>query len=129
MKLRLKGDSIRLRLGRSEVSSLIESGIVEESTHFDVFGRDRLVYALISDPAISRVTATFESGRIRVLVPSDRVREWGQSDDLGIEATQPAPGGRVLKILIEKDLECLDAPPEESQADAFPRVGHGIACA
>jgi hypothetical protein len=31
--------------------------------------------------------------------------------------------------LIEKDLECIDAPVEESQADAFPRTSHGVACA
>jgi len=38
---------------------------------------------------------------------------------VGLEGSQPA-GGEPLRILIEKDFECLDAAPGESQDDAFP---------
>ncbi len=52
-----------------------------------------------------------------VLRPTGRdLRDPGDSD------------GALLKILIEKDLECIDATVEESQEDAFPRLDHGVAC-
>ncbi len=47
---------------------------------------------------------------------------------VGIDAIQTISGGSSLRILIEKDLECIDAPVEESQEDAFARQGHGVAC-
>jgi hypothetical protein len=129
MKLRIKGNSIRLRLGRSEVAQMITSGFVEESTTFDPAGRQRLTYRLVSTPDVAAVSATFESATLIVRVPTEQTIAWASTDRIGIEASQPASDGLSLRILIEKDLECIDAPAEESQADAYPRAGHGIACA
>jgi hypothetical protein len=129
MKLRIKGNSIRLRLGRSEVAMLVEGRVIEESTVFDPEGRQRLTYRLISDPEATEVVAIFDAGCVTVRLPVALTIDWGMTDRIGIEASQPIAGGTVLRILIEKDLECLDAPPEESQADAFPRSSHGLECA
>jgi hypothetical protein len=128
MKLRIRGNSIRLRLGRSEVARIIKKGVVEESTTFDVAGRQRLEYVLCSAPDAPAVTATFDEGQVVVRVPAELVREWGTTDRVGIDAVQTAPDGRVLKILIEKDFECIDAPVGESQEDAFRRPDLGAAC-
>ena len=40
-----------------------------------------------------------------------------------------AGNGDTLQILIEKDLECLDPAPGESQEDAFPHPQTGPLCA
>ena len=127
MKLRIKGDSIRLRLGRSEVDRLAAGGVVAESTTFDPAGRQRFEYRLAADPAAPEVVAAFEGNRLTVRVPAGRAAAWGRSDAIGIAVEQDLGGGRSLRILIEKDLECLDAPPGESQADAFARPG-GAEC-
>ena len=128
MKLRIKGNSIRLRLGRSEVVALAESGLVEESTHFDPLGQTRLVYRLVASPQATAITASFESNTLTVEIPGDQARSWALGGEIGLEARQALEPGESLRILIEKDLECIDAPPDESQADAFPRASHGSAC-
>lgn len=122
MKLRIKGDSVRLRLGRSEVERLVGEGVVAESTTFDLAGTQRLAYRLVADPALAVVAASFADGELVVRVPQAQARSWGRSDEVGIAATQAIDAGRTLRILIEKDLECLDAPADESQDDAFRRA-------
>jgi hypothetical protein len=116
MKLRLRGDSIRLRLTRSEVSALLDQGLVEETT---AFGPSRaLVYALRLGGA--SVSATVEGSRVEVRVPADDARSWAESEAVGIEATQDASEGRSLRILVEKDFPCLTSRPHEDDTDAFP---------
>jgi hypothetical protein len=128
MKLRIRGNSIRLRLGRTEVLRMLRSGIVVESTTFDLARRQRLEYALESTADSPAVSAAFQDGRVVVRVPRDLVLAWGTTDQIGISATQSTSDGGVLKILIEKDLECIDAPAEESQEDTFARPDCGAPC-
>lgn len=119
MKLRIQGNSLRLRLRRSEVRQLADGGRVEERTAFGPAAAAALVYALLADD-VTHVTASFEEGRLDVRVPHAVAAAWAGGDQIGIEASQPAGGGELLRILIEKDFECIDAPPGESQDDAFP---------
>ena len=117
MKLRVRGNSLRFRLGRGEVRRLAEDGLVEERTEFAP-GAPALVYALRTSEGPG-VSATFEGGRIIVSVPRTMARQWAAGDQVGLEGSQPVGAGS-LRILIEKDFECMDAAPGESQADAFP---------
>ena len=121
MKLRLQGNSLRLRLRQGEVRRLVENGSVEERTEFKPVG---FVYALSVADA-ETVSASFEANRIVVSVPRAVAREWATSDQVGIEASQRTPSGDVLRLLVEKDFECIDAPPGESQEDAFPNPRGG----
>jgi len=121
MKLRLHGNSIRLRLRQGEVRRLVERGLVEERTELPGSG---FVYALrVVDAA--EISATVGPNRIEVTVPRGVAGRWGSSDEVGIEGSQPAPGGKALRILVEKDFECIDAPPGESQDDAYPNPRAG----
>lgn len=114
MKLRIRGNSIRLRLGQSEVRRLNTDGLVEESVNFGILPAEHLTYALIAS-ADAKVSARFAEGRIAVSVPKDIIRQWAGSDQVGIEANQAE-----LRILIEKDFECVDGGAGEPQDDAFP---------
>lgn len=116
MKLRIRGNSLRFRLRRGEVRELAVEGRVEERTDFGPAAA--LVYTLLADDAC-RVAASFQDGRLTVRIPRAVAVAWADGDQVGIEASQPA-GSEVLRILIEKDFECIDAPPGESQDDAFP---------
>jgi hypothetical protein len=107
---------------------MVESGIVGESTTFDPARRSRLEYLLVSTPEAAAVSAIFEEGCVVVRVPTRLVQAWGMSDEVGIEAVQASSEGNVLKILIEKDLERIDAPNDESQLDAFHQAEHGSKC-
>ena len=111
MKLRFHNDSLRLRLSQSEVARLKETGRVENTVTFAP--GQALAYS-IEAGAAAAVTATFEQGRVRVVVPAAVARQWIDSDQTGVEG-----GGSGLQILIEKDYQCLHKPTPED-ADAFP---------
>lgn len=119
MKLRFWGNSLRLRVNRREVQSLAAGAALAEHVAFP--GDARLDYSLSADPAINP-EVRFRNGSIRVLAPRQQVADWAAGDEIGIYFELPADGA-MLKVAIEKDLECIDGPPEERDPDAFPRTG------
>jgi len=127
MKLRIKGNSIRLRLGQSEVQRLAIDGIVEESTIFGPLAGQRFAYALCASSKEHGVSASFAGRRLVVCVPIGEIQEWATTNQVSIHALQQN-GDSGLRILIEKDFECIDGPTEESQEDAFPHPQFDAAC-
>jgi len=115
MKLRIKGDSIRLRLTRTEVRQLAQAGRVEDEVR--VGPGAALRYGLRAADG-DRLSANFEGDALTVLVPRDWTSAWADGDDVGFDGTQDAGDGRTLALLVEKDFECLHKRPDE--ADAFP---------
>ncbi|MEA2709740.1 MAG: hypothetical protein QOF78_2341 [Phycisphaerales bacterium] len=120
MKLRIKGNSIRLRLGPSEVLQLILDGAVEEVTELGPAPTQRFGYALLATDASSDISARFEDQRIVIRVPQDVMERWATTGQVSIDAQQRTRAGRDLRILIEKDFECIDPPTGESQEDTYP---------
>ena len=83
MKLRVKGNAVRLRLTRPEVARLHDAGLVEESAEF---GPDQvLVYRVRAAGDSGPVRAEFRAGTVEVTIPCDSVRAWAVSDDVAIE--------------------------------------------
>ena len=119
MKLRIRGNSIRLRLTKSEVDSFSTGGRVEETVDFGD-GTAKFGYALEAVDARD-LSAEFAGGTIRVLVPRDRAQGWVNSEQVGIESDEDSP----LRILIEKDFACLQVRPGEPDDDAFPNPEPG----
>lgn len=116
MKLRIKGNSIRLRLTQSEVAQLGEVGSVAESVDF---GPDaRFVYSLIVSDEARALNSKFENGCLDVSIPKAQAREWVSSEQVGLEARDVTPA-----ILIEKDFACLTERPHEDESDMFPNPG------
>lgn len=128
MKLRIKGNFIRFRLGQSEVRRLAIDGTVEESTVFGPSIKNRLDYVLCASPDGQDVAASFTDRLIIVEIPRSMIHVWTTTDQVGIRATQPTGDDNELLILIEKDFECIDAPPGDSQEDAFPNPQLEAAC-
>jgi hypothetical protein len=111
MKLRLHAGSMRLRLSQSEVSHLRETGKVEDAVAFAP-GKE-LVYALESKESPGN-TVTFDNSQIRIRLPKPILTHWTESDEVGIDIET-----QTLKILIEKDFQCLHREPEPGE-DSFP---------
>jgi hypothetical protein len=117
MKLRLQGNSIRLRLTRSEVERLRNTGYVEESVDFG--GGHRLTYRLRSRADSGPVQAEFRDGGLAVSLGQEAAQAWAGSDEVGIYGQSEA-----LTISIEKDFRCLTRPLDHPQErDAFPHPG------
>lgn len=119
MKLRLKGNSLRFRLLRSEVSSLQRTGRIQEEVHFGQFFRfDRLIYAIEHSEDLREMGVLHSPQEILVQVPSPVVRAWASADDVGIYVDLPLADGDKLAIVIEKDFACLDRSDEDNR-DTF----------
>lgn len=104
MKLRLKGNSIRLRLSRPEVEALGRGEAVEEATHFPDGAVMRCRLEVAADVAM--LSAHFASGALVVRIASRAATEWSSDPTVGIECALPLPGGGALQVLVEKDFEC-----------------------
>jgi hypothetical protein len=115
MKLRIRGDSLRLRLSQAELVRLRETGEVCDRIGF---GDRSLDYALVRAD-IEAPRARFEGDRIEVALPNAVAQVWTQTEQVGIEAEQALPTG-TLRLLIEKDFKCLAPRPGEDDSDAFP---------
>ena len=113
MKLRIQGNSLRLRLTRKEVAQLHDCGRVESSIEFAP-GRT-LVYALEGSSHAPSVTASFDGHAIIVAVPTPLLTEWAEGDRVSIEG--PPEAG--VQLLIEKDFQCLHKPGHQDP-EAYP---------
>ena len=117
MKIRIKGNSIRLRLTKTEIANFGEQGIIEEETQFP--GGNRLRYALISKEEIENTSASFHDNRITVWVPEKIKQSWTSTDLVGFDEKILLENGQQLLLLIEKDFVCLDNTLED-QSDNYP---------
>ena len=121
MKLRIKGDSIRMRLTRGEVRQLLESGRVADGTHFP--DGEGLRYELIADAAATRIDARCAACAVVVMVPKAVLDKWASSEEVAVRAEIALGAGRgALLILVEKDFPCLAKRPDEDDSDAFARA-------
>ncbi len=116
MKIRIKGNSIRLRLSKSEIDRFAATSYLEEKTEFGV---SSLVYAIAADKNASELSANFEANKITVQVPTHMHREWTTTDCVGFENKLKTGENSYLLLLIEKDFVCLDNTLED-QSDNFP---------
>lgn len=115
MKLRLQGDSLRLRLTQPEVARLAATGAVVDAVH--VAPGAALTYGLRAAD-VDALAAAFDGATLTVLVPTAWVGPWADGDEVGFEGTVEAGDGRSLALLVEKDFACLHRRADE--ADAFP---------
>ena len=120
MKLRIRGNTLRLRLSRGEVDQLAATGEVREAIAFGAAATERLGYAIVASDEATVTSARLAGGSAEVVVPRALAREWATSDAVGFEAEQPVGEGLSLQILVEKDFACLTPRNGEDDTDAFP---------
>ena len=92
MKLRIKGNSIRLRLLRSEVDQFQSDGYVASDT---TFGTNTLRYSLRVSRNAGEVHARFEDNEIMIVVPEALAKDWTSSELVGFDVEQPVAGGTL----------------------------------
>ncbi|MYF69447.1 MAG: hypothetical protein F4181_05475 [Proteobacteria bacterium] len=117
MKLRILGNSVRLRVSQAEMAQIRSKGVVRQHVAFGP-GR-RLSYELCT-VAGDRVGASFDEECIRITLPLAVVERWQAPDEVSIRGEQELPGGERLKILVEKDFQCLVPREDEDQSGLFP---------
>ena len=117
MKFRIKGNSIRLRLLRSEVDRFAAEGRISDEVRL---GTNALRYSLLMSDEAESIYSRFENNEITVFIPARAARNWTTGEMVGFETVQAIDGGEGLTILVEKDFVCVDRPEDPDRADAFP---------
>ena len=122
MKIRIRGDSVRMRLKRGEVNQLAAGTSIVQQTHFP---GAVLTYRLdVSEN--SGISATFDNGSLVISLPKSKVLDWASTDEVSLHAEQELPGTSSLSLLIEKDFKCLEPGHHrdcEDDEDTFPHPG------
>jgi len=120
MKIRLRGNSIRYRLDKTDLELLENTGKVESITHI---GTGTLHFCLrgkeITDPIIK-----LEHDGVHLLLPQPLLNTWYAPDQVGFELNLPNADGSTLHVLVEKDFKCLtERNEDDSQAFDNPMAG------
>ncbi len=117
MKLRIKDNSIRLRLTKSEVAELADKGSFESQINFGPDGK--MTYAII-ETSTDFIDVKYEPNRIEVQVPKNKMDNWVNTDLVSIKYLKELFDAPDLQILIEKDFACLTERTGEDESDAYP---------
>ena len=127
MKIRIKGNSLRLRVSRSELARILAGDCVEETIHFAPEPGAAFTYALQQQPLTKSPTVLYTDSRVSVLLPADQAYVWGATDQVGIAEEICLGSLGSLALLIEKDFACLDRNDEDNQ-DTFANPHAGATC-
>ncbi len=118
MKLRIRDNSIRLRLERAEVDTLRDDGLVSARTGFP--GGREFQYVVESSPASVNPGAFFSENVMTVRLPETAVLAWANSEQVSIAGDLLLDDGAPLSILVEKDFACLAPRAGEDESDMYP---------
>ncbi len=119
MKLRILGNSIRLRLSQGDLAALLDGGAIEESVVFPA--GPALTYRLESSAGES-AEADYANDRIVIRFPVTAIEKWSRPDEVTMQAELPFGHDR-LELLVEKDFRCLSPREGEDDSDLFPNPG------
>ena len=118
MKLRIRDNSIRLRLTRGEVDQLRDEGLVQAIAPFP--GGREFRYEVESSPASVNPAAFLSDNKVTVRLPELAVGAWAASEQVSIAGEQQHENGEQLSILVEKDFACLAPREGEDESDMYP---------
>lgn len=116
MKLRILGNSIRLRLSQSDLGALLDGGAVEDRVVFPA--GHVLIYRLESSSG-EFAEADYDNDRVLIRFPVTEIQRWSQPDEVTLQALLPLDDGQ-LELLVEKDFRCLSPRDGEDDLDLFP---------
>jgi hypothetical protein len=100
MKLWIRGNSLRMRVSKTELAKIAETGKAEDTVRFS--SDQGLRYSIEVRPT-GAITATFAEAAILVTLPKPRLDLWLRPGEISVEGSQPIGGGKVRQIVLEKD--------------------------
>lgn len=110
MKIRIKDNSVRIRLTQSEVNALYQDGNISSRTEFL---EQAFVYA-VERADVPELSVEFVENKITLKIPANLLEQMYSTDVVGFEGLT----GKV-NLLLEKDFVCLDNTFED-QSDNYP---------
>ena len=99
MKLRIQGDTIRIRVNDNEVSQLQSGQSLVSATHFP---GNVLEIKLTPE---NEDYVSYDNGQILIGVKMDKIMAWAESDEITIPMEFAVSDDKKLSILVEKDMK------------------------
>ncbi len=118
MKIRIHGNTLRLRLSKSEIARFCDRGWVLDQIEFP--SGSQLTYQIKWVEQPDKIRVTYDQRNITVLMNREMGETWCNSDEkVGIYEQVALREGKILDIRIEKDYQCLTPRAGEDEADLF----------
>ena len=127
MKLRINGNSIRLRLLRPEVATFIETGRIEQIIRFTPADDAFLIYRLEYESDLMHIEVRHKPSEVAIVLPKKLATAWAETDQIGIYSAVDLGKSGSLDIIVEKDFACLDLSDADNH-DTFPNPQLGAFC-
>lgn len=119
MKLRIQGNSLRLRLQQREVAELHEHGRLSESLLLGTGPEAAFTYSLERHSGAT-VQVLREPAGLAIRLPEAWAAELAQTDRVGVDVEVFVAPDLAVRVKIEKDYGCLSKRPGEDERDLFP---------
>lgn len=127
MKLRILDNSIRLRLSQAEVAQLADTKEVLATINFPA--GNALHYRIQPSLEAEAIHLVYDHEGITLIIPATQAKEWANSETVGITTTNDLTNNETVRILIEKDFQCLTTRAHEDESGLFPHPKDGeMAC-
>ena len=119
MKLRILGNTLRLRLSRGEVEQIGLGQPVIETTTFP--GGGQLQYLMRTSDLETNIVKSCDGPDtlIEVVVEKSVADRWASSNEVGLYGASPLLIGS-LELLVEKDFACINPRDGVEDQDSFP---------
>jgi hypothetical protein len=127
MKIRIQGNSLRIRVGRSELAHFLHDGRIEDTVQFTPAPEARLTYALEVSPGNTQTQVRYSPQEVAVILAPRQVVQWSQETEVGVYTQVPIGTGDSLEVIVEKDFACLDRS-DEGNKDTFANPLAGTNC-
>jgi hypothetical protein len=118
LKLRIKENSIRFRITRSELARILEGERLRDRIQFAATPEAILGYTLGITDQDTPVRVDYARQTVNVGISRDAVNAWAKESEVGVYSTVPISENLGLDVIIEKDFACLDRNDAEN-ADTF----------
>lgn len=115
MKLRIKGNSVRLRLSKPEVEQLSSVGTITERTNF--INAD-FIYSIEKSIEENNIRADYDNNHLTVYVPAKLVNDWPNNNMISLDNILADGSMPEVYVLVEKDFKCMDDSSED-QSDNY----------
>jgi len=114
MKLRIKGNSLRLRVSKSELARLLEDGYIEDAIQLMAAPDAKLTYTLATAIQSHPLRVQCQSHGIMVTLSKEQANAWASAAEVGVYETLSLGAAGSLDVIVEKDFACLDRSDDEN---------------
>jgi hypothetical protein len=116
MKLRIRDNSLRLRITKTELKTFAAEKKVECTINFP--GTEKMNYVLTwSDD--ETYSASFSGNTVFAAVANSAGKSWLDDNEVSIDHKITLADGSPFRLLVEKDFQCLSERKEEDESDMF----------